>query len=73
MIGSILCFALALHYSFGMDEKAELVQCTVRNVLDNGLRTADIMQPGMQRTSTSEMGGAIVAKLDGVVESDVRA
>ena len=56
-----------------MDEEAELVQCAVGNVLDNGLRTADIMQPGMQRTSTSEMGGAIVAELDSVVESGVRA
>ncbi|MFQ5973645.1 MAG: hypothetical protein ACE5Q3_15060 [Alphaproteobacteria bacterium] len=28
------------------------------------LRTADIMQPGMKRISTTEMGEAVVAALD---------
>ncbi|MCH8835910.1 MAG: 3-isopropylmalate dehydrogenase, partial [Proteobacteria bacterium] len=33
-------------------------------VLDGGLRTADIMQPGKAKVSTSVMGEAITRELD---------
>ena len=33
-------------------------------VLDEGLRTADLMQDGMTRVSTSAMGDAILKALD---------
>ena len=66
-IGTILSFALALHYSFAMDAEAALLRQAVTAVLDDGLRTADIMQPGMRRASTTEMGGAIVAALDALI------
>jgi len=65
-IGTILSFALALHYSFGMDEEARMLQQAVTRVLDDGLRTGDIMQPGMRQASTTQMGSAIVAALDGL-------
>ncbi len=55
---------MMLRYSFDLAEDAALVEQAVRNVLDAGLRTADIMQPGMQRVSTTEMGEAVVAALD---------
>ncbi len=63
-LATVLSFAMMLRYSFDLTEDAALVEQAVRNVLDAGLRTADIMQEGMQRVSTTEMGEAVVAELD---------
>jgi 3-isopropylmalate dehydrogenase len=61
MIGS---FAMALKYSCDMGEEAERLDRAIANVLAKGLRTRDIMQPGMTPASTEEMGKAVVAELD---------
>jgi len=63
-IASLLSFAMALRYSFDLGDDAELVEQAVNNVLTDGVRTADIMQPGMTEVSTTEMGTALVAALD---------
>ncbi len=63
-LATVLSFAMMLRYSFDLADDAALVEQAVRNVLDAGLRTTDIMQPGMQRVSTTEMGEAVVAALD---------
>ena len=63
-IASILSFAMALRYSFDLAEDATLVEKAVENVLAAGYRTADIMQPGMTKTSTTGMGDAILTELD---------
>jgi len=60
----ILSFAMLLRLSFGMEEDAKLVEAAVQKVLAGGLRTADIMQPGMARVGTSVMGEAVVRELD---------
>ncbi|MES2712698.1 MAG: 3-isopropylmalate dehydrogenase [Pseudomonadota bacterium] len=60
----MLSFAMLLRWSFGMEEDARLVETAVERVLAGGLRTADIMQPGMARIGTSVMGEAIVRELD---------
>ncbi len=62
-IAAILSFAMCLRYSFAMKAQAEAVETAVAAVLDQGLRTGDIMQPGMQLVGTSEMGSAIIAAL----------
>ena len=36
----------------------------VEDVLDQGLRTGDIMQPGKKLVGTREMGDAVVAALN---------
>ncbi len=63
-IASLLSFAMALRYSFDLGDDAALVEQAVNNVLADGVRTADIMQPGMNEVSTTEMGTALVAALD---------
>ncbi|MBL9095283.1 MAG: 3-isopropylmalate dehydrogenase [Alphaproteobacteria bacterium] len=63
-IANILSFAMCLRYSFAMKKEAGLVERAVSAVLDQGLRTPDIMQPGMRQIGTSEMGSAIRAALD---------
>jgi 3-isopropylmalate dehydrogenase len=68
-IGTILSFALALRYTFDMAAEARLVEAAVNSVLDAGLRTGDIMQPGMRRVSTTAMGEAIVAAMDGAAQA----
>jgi 3-isopropylmalate dehydrogenase len=60
MIGS---FAMALRYSFGLLEAADLVETSIANVLDQGLRTKDIAAAGQNAVSTAEMGDAIVRQM----------
>jgi 3-isopropylmalate dehydrogenase len=61
MIGSL---AMALRYSFGLGEAADLVDKAIAGVLEKGLRTADIQGKGARTAGTAEMGGAILAELD---------
>ena len=62
----ILSFAMLLRWSFGLEEDAKLIETAIERVLAGGLRTADIMVPGMARIGTSVMGEAIVRELDKV-------
>ena len=55
---------MALRYSFGMGAEADLLDAAIANVLAKGLRTQDIMQDGMTKVSTAQMGEAIVGELD---------
>lgn len=67
-IATIASFGMALRYSLNMGKHADLVDQAIAAVLDKGLRTADIMQPGMTKVGTSAMGKAIideVARLSG--------
>ena len=62
-IATILSFAMALRYSLDLDKEADALEKAVQNVLDEGLRTKDILSKGMKEVSTSEMGDAIISKL----------
>ncbi len=63
-LATLLSFAMCLRYSFDMGEDADLIETAARKVLDGGLRTADIMQPGKAKVSTAVMGEAITGELD---------
>ena len=62
-IASILSFAMALRYSLNLDKEAQALEKAVQSVLNNGLRTKDILSDGMKEVSTSQMGDAIISKL----------
>jgi len=62
-IATILSFAMALRYSLDLDKEASALEQAVQNVLDEGLRTKDILSKGMREVSTSEMGDAVISKL----------
>ena len=62
-IATILSFAMALRYSLDLDKEAIALEQAVQNVLDEGLRTKDILSKGMKEVSTSEMGDAVISKL----------
>ena len=63
-LAMIQSYAMMLRYSFDMSEDADLVERAVRNVLDSGLRTSDIMQTDMTAVSCEQMGEAVVMELD---------
>ena len=63
-LATIMSFAMCLRYSFDMTAEADLIETAVKNVLKGGLRTADIMQPGKAKVSTTVMGEAVVRELD---------
>ena len=62
-IATILSFAMALRYSLDLVKEADQLEKAVQDVLDEGLRTKDIISKGMKEVSTSEMGDAIISKL----------
>jgi len=54
---------MALKYSLNLDKEAGLLDTAVQKVLDDGLRTKDIMSNGKKEVSTTDMGDAIISKL----------
>jgi 3-isopropylmalate dehydrogenase len=63
-IAMLQSFSMMLRYSFDQDDAADLLDDAIGRVLAGGLRTADIMQPGKAKVSTSVMGESIVRELD---------
>jgi len=62
-LASILSAAMMLRQGLGQPQAADLIERAVRRVLADGLRTADIFQPGCTRAGTEAMGDAVVAAL----------
>ena len=62
-IATILSFAMALRYSLDLDKEAEALEKAVQDVLNDGLRTKDILSKGTKEVTTSQMGDAIISKL----------
>ncbi|MEQ8195951.1 MAG: 3-isopropylmalate dehydrogenase [Rhodospirillales bacterium] len=63
-LATLLSFGMCLRYSFDMTDDADMIDTAVQNVLNAGLRTADIMQAGKKEVSTKDMGAALLAALD---------
>ena len=62
-IATILSFSMALKYSLDLGKEADNLDQAVQKVLDDGLRTKDILSKGKKEVSTSQMGDAIISKL----------
>ena len=62
-LATILSVAMMLRYSLDRPDLAERVECAVDSVLDQGLRTPDIMSTGMTEVNCEAMGDAVVAVL----------
>ena len=60
-IATILSAAMMLKYSFNLSEAHDCIVNALRKALQDGYRTADIMQEGKTLLSTSQMGD-IIAK-----------
>lgn len=62
-LATILSVAMMLRYSFKQEAAATAIEQAVGQVLDQGLRTADIAAPGATCIGTQAMGQAVVAAL----------
>lgn len=60
-LAQILSMAMMFRYSLKRPDLADRVENAVRHVLQSGLRTADLVQPGQPAVSTSQMGDAVAA------------
>jgi len=60
-IATILSGAMLLRHSLGLTQEAAVIEAAVEAVLDDGLRTRDIMEDGGRLVGTREMGDAIAA------------
>lgn len=63
-IACILSVAMLLRHSLNQPEAAGSIEQAVTRVLDAGLRTADIAEPGVAPIGTKAMGDAVVQALE---------
>ncbi|BCH57771.1 3-isopropylmalate dehydrogenase [Agrobacterium vitis] len=66
-IAMIASFAMCLRYSFAMVDEADKLEKAIANVLDKGIRTSDIMADGCKQVGTVEMGDAILAEFQSLM------
>jgi len=62
-LATILSVAMLLRYSLDEAAMAEQIEQAVNAVLDQGLRTPDIMSPGMTEVGCEAMGDAVVTAI----------
>ena len=62
-IATILSLSMAFRYSLDLEKEADQIDNAVQQVLNDGLRTKDIISKGTKEVSTSQMGDAIISKL----------
>jgi 3-isopropylmalate dehydrogenase len=60
-LATILSVAMMLRYSLDEPAMADRIERAVDKVLDDGLRTPDIMSEGMTEVSCESMGDAVVS------------
>lgn len=63
-LATIISVAMMLRYSLKAEAAATAIEAAVSRVLDQGLRTADIVSDGTRQVGTREMGEAVVAALN---------
>lgn len=64
-LAMILSAAMMLRYSLNATQAADAIEAAVGQVLDQKLRTPDIMSEGMELVSTAAMGDAVAKALRG--------
>ena len=63
-LATILSIGMMFKYSFGHEEVSAKLESAVESVLNQGIRTRDIMSNKMTEVSTQEMGDRVVAELE---------
>ena len=66
-LATILSVAMMLRYTFALEESAQRIEKAVKEVLKQGLRTADIYESGTTKVGTAAMGDAVLKALDAAV------
>jgi 3-isopropylmalate dehydrogenase len=63
-VGTILSACMMLRESFELPREAEWVESAVNQLFLNGIRTADIFEPGTIKVGCSEFGERLLAEMD---------
>jgi len=66
-LATLLSFAMMLRYSFDRGDAADAVETAVARVLDRGLRTPDLVQPGTRQVSTQDIGTEVKQEIANLV------
>jgi 3-isopropylmalate dehydrogenase len=69
-LGAILTAAMLLRHSAGLEQDALAIEASVRKVLDEGHRTADLLRGDttQRATTTSEMGALVHEALNEIID-----
>ena len=62
-LATILSVAMMMRYTFAREDIAQRIETAVRETLQQGLRTGDIAEAGMQKIGCAAMGDAVVNSL----------
>ena len=62
-MAAVLSAAMMLKYTFGLVKEADAIENAVKNVLEEGCRTPDLMTDGKKQVSTSEIGTLIAERI----------
>ncbi|MDE7260380.1 MAG: 3-isopropylmalate dehydrogenase, partial [Lachnospiraceae bacterium] len=62
-IATVLSAAMMLRYSFDLDREADAVEGAVREVLQSGYRTGDIMAEGCTQVGCRQMGDLLAERI----------
>src|SRR5574340_1596146 len=62
-LATILSVSMMMRYTFAREDIAQRIEKAVRKTLQQGLRTADIAEAGMQKIGCAAMGDAVVKAL----------
>ena len=54
---------MMLRYSFDYEKEANIIDNAIKNILNKGLRTADIAGAWGKSISTSEMGNELIGEI----------
>ena len=61
--GTILSFAMLLRLALGLETEAVAVELAVSKAIDSGVRTPDIVEPGMEPVTTAAFGEAVAERV----------
>ena len=62
-IATILSASMMLRFSFDLDKEADAIDAAVKQVLQDGFRTGDIMSDGCTKVGCSKMGDLIAERI----------
>jgi 3-isopropylmalate dehydrogenase len=62
-LAAIACLGMLLRSTYLLEKEASVIEAAIEQALNEGLRTPDLYQPGTTKLGTSQMGDAIVERV----------
>ena len=62
-LAQMLSLAMMMRYTFDQEAAASRIEAAIKQVLRDGVRTADLAEPGTRTVGTREMGDAVLSAL----------